>query len=220
MFDLLTREHKERLLAPLAGLVMNVEPNLLSCMGFGIGIMCAFLAACSCYKLALLCWICNRIVDGVDGVVARQSGKVTEFGGYLDIIFDFIVYGLVPVGLAISSPSYFTYLMLSVMLVTFFVNAAGLFLLSAILEKNNAGASSRNEMTGVTMVPALVEGTETVFMYSLFLLVPSCMSCLFALFAIGVGITIAQRLMFAYQTLDKPMRLDKSSKLDRSIKQK
>ena len=41
----------------------------------------------------------NRILDGFDGMYARKTGRTTEFGGYLDIIVDFTIYGLIPVAI-------------------------------------------------------------------------------------------------------------------------
>lgn len=56
-------------------------------------------------------------------------------------------------------------------------------------------------MTSVTMQPALIEGTETVVFYSLFLLFPNHMALLFAVFGGGVVITIVQRLVWAAANL-------------------
>lgn len=56
--------------------------------------------------------------------------------GYLDILVDFTVYGLIPVGIVYGNPSDSKWLILSLLLVTYFVNSAGLFYLSAIIEKN------------------------------------------------------------------------------------
>lgn len=36
---------------------------------------------------------------GIDGLVARVSGQQTDFGGYLDILCDFVVYAAIPIGL-------------------------------------------------------------------------------------------------------------------------
>lgn len=43
-----------------------------------------------------------RVLDGLDGVVARQRNKQTDFGGYLDIVLDFTVYSIIPVALVFS----------------------------------------------------------------------------------------------------------------------
>lgn len=86
-------------------------------------------------------------------------------------------------------------------LVRSFVNAAGLFYLSALLEKRRAGAASTRELTSVTMPAALIEGTETVVAYSLFFLLPAHVALIFRLFGLGVCVTIVQRLVWAARNL-------------------
>lgn len=49
-----------------------------------------------------MCLILIRVLDGLDGVVARQKNKQTDFGGYLDIILDFTVYSIIPVAIVFS----------------------------------------------------------------------------------------------------------------------
>jgi hypothetical protein len=84
----------------------------------------------------------------------------------------------------------------------YFVNAASLFQLSAILEKKNIGAKSRKELTTVTMPAGLIECTETVVFYSLFLFFHSYSTALFAIFGFLVVITTWQRLVWAKSNLN------------------
>lgn len=53
------------------------------------------------------------------------------------------------------------------------------------------------------MPPALIEGTETVVVYSLFLLLPHRLALLFHAFAAGVAVSIVQRLVWAARNLDR-----------------
>mgnify|MGYP002634985988 FL=1 len=75
-------------------------------------------------------------MDGIDGAYARMTDQCSDFGGYLDICIDFTIYGLVPIGVTAGDPTNEAWLALSLMEVSFFVNAAGLFMLSALIEKN------------------------------------------------------------------------------------
>ena len=59
---------------------------------------------------------------------------------------DFTVYGLIPLGVTIAHPSNEAWIALVVLEVTFFVNAAGLFFLSALIEKNQ-NAKVSEELT-------------------------------------------------------------------------
>ena len=86
--------------------------------------------------LAFLFYVLGRILDGLDGVYARSTNQSTDFGGYLDIIVDFTIYGLIPLGVTAAHPEYYAWIALAYLEVTFFVNSAGLFFLSALIEKN------------------------------------------------------------------------------------
>ena len=61
---------------------------------------------------------------------------MTDFGGYLDILVDFTFYGLIPLAVTSTFPSYLGWVVTVSLEITFFVNAAGLFFLSALIEKN------------------------------------------------------------------------------------
>ena len=56
------------------------------------------------FLLALVFFILNRLFDGLDGFVARQT-KITDLGGFYDIVFDFITYSLVPLGFILNNNS-------------------------------------------------------------------------------------------------------------------
>ena len=46
----------------------------------------------------------SRIGDGLDGAVAKIAGK-TDLGGYLDIVLDFLFYGVIPIGFVLADPA-------------------------------------------------------------------------------------------------------------------
>jgi len=202
VFDLLLRALKDRLLEPIARLLgPRVAPNLvtvLACLvGLGAG-MCAWRRA---YGAALLLWALNRLLDGLDGTLARVHGRQTDFGGYLDILLDFAVYTAVPTGLALGRPAFPVLAACVALLGSFFVNAASWMYLSAVLERRDAGAKQRGELTTVTMPPGLVAGTETVVLYTLFLLFPGRLTALFGLMAALVYVTVVQRVVWAWRHL-------------------
>ena len=117
----------------------------------------------------------GRILDGLDGAYARATNQTSDFGGYLDILVDFTIYGLIPLSVTAAHPSYEAWVACSFLEVTFFVNAAGLFFLSALIEKNKNAAEAykgKKEVTTIKMPPALMEGTESIIMFSLIVLLP------------------------------------------------
>lgn len=202
MFDEWFRAHKERLLAPLArwlGVVMS--PLALTLLGLLVGLGAAVAASQAMWRLALAAWLLNRLIDGVDGVLARQTKRQTEFGGYLDIVCDFAVYAAMPLGIALAVDTRAAWLVSTVLLASWFVNAASWMYLAAVLEKRGAGATARGEYTSVTMPRGLVAGTETVVFLALFVIVPSQYVPLAWTMTFGVSIGIAQRIRWAVRNL-------------------
>lgn len=205
MFDHLLRLVKDRLLAPLArALGPGWSPTAVTLLACVIGLGAAGAAAAGRFGVGLALWGLNRFLDGLDGTLARVHDRQTDFGGYLDILLDFLVYAVVPVGLVLgASPVAAAWLPLAglALLASFFVNAASWMYLSALLERRQAGASARGELTSVTMPPGLVAGTETVVLYSCFFLFPRRLAELFVLMAALVGATIVQRVAWARRHL-------------------
>ncbi len=200
MLDQYARLPKKYLYEPISRR-WKVSPNLVSGAGFAAGMSAAALAALGFYVAAFALWVLNRLLDGLDGEIARAQNSQSDFGGYLDIVLDFTVYAAIPIGLVFSRPGPTLWLLLAVLLGSFFVNAASLMYLAAILEKRDRGAEHNREKTSVTMPPGLIEGAETVIFYSLFLLYPGRLETLFALMALLVSVNIVWRLLWASRQL-------------------
>ena len=202
MFDDLLRHLKDRLLAPLAARVgRRVHPNALSVVALAVGLAVAVLAARRQYGAALGCWAANRVLDGLDGTLARVTEQQSDFGGYLDILLDFVVYAAVPIGLVYGLGTPEVARAALWLEAAFFVNAASWMYLSAVLERRALGATARGELTTVTMPPGIVAGAETVVFYALFLLLPEHVTTLFAVMAVLVGVNVVQRLAWAARRL-------------------
>ena len=99
MFDATLRQAKDRVGAPLALRLGAVSPNAVSIGGFVVGLIAAWQASQGNGVAAVTLWLFSRILDGLDGLIARLHGKQSDFGGYLDIVLDFVVYAAVPIGL-------------------------------------------------------------------------------------------------------------------------
>ncbi len=199
MFDEQMRLGKERLLRPLARPLHFLAPWHLSLISLGMGVASAIALAGQAYGLGFILWFLNRLFDGLDGTLARSQGQKSDFGGYLDILIDFVVYALIPIGLVLGQPSEAAWLSLAMMLGVFYVNAASWMYLAAILEKRQR--SQTGQMTSVTMPAGLIGGTETIILYTFFMLFPSFFISLFYLMTFLVVITIAQRIHWAYHHL-------------------
>ncbi len=206
MFDDVLRALKDRLLEPLARLLgPRVAPDGVTFLACLVGLACGAAAWRREYGAALALWAANRLLDGLDGTLARVHGRQTDFGGYLDILLDFVVYAAVPTGLALGRPTFAALAACVGLVGSFFVNAASWMYLSAVLERRAAGAAARGELTTVTMPPGLIAGTETVLFYALFLALPARLPELFGLMAALVYVTVAQRVWWARRNLDPPV---------------
>ena len=201
MFDHLLRGLKDRLLTPLATLLRGVPPNVLSLIALLLGLGAAVAAATGAWVAGLALWLANRVTDGLDGTVARVAGRQTDFGGYLDILLDFIVYAAIPLGFALQSTDRLVLVLAVALEGVFFVNACSWMYLSAVLEKRASGARATGELTTVTMPPALVAGFETVVFFALFYLFPLKLPLLFGLMTTLVGLNVVQRLVWARRVL-------------------
>ena len=66
----------------------RVHPNVLTSIGLCINAVAALLLSRGEFLFAGLIVLCGAIFDLVDGPVARQSNRVTRFGGFLDSVLD------------------------------------------------------------------------------------------------------------------------------------
>src|SRR5262245_61146349 len=73
-------------------------------VGFVLGVAACVAIAYQAYALAFVLIAGNRIVDGLDGAVARQS-RITDYGGFIDLLADFLIYAAIPFAFAIADPT-------------------------------------------------------------------------------------------------------------------
>ncbi len=202
MLDISLRALKDRVLQPFARLLRGVHPHIITLIGFGFGLSGALLTARGFYWWGLAFWVLNRVLDGLDGAVARVSHNQSDLGGYLDIMLDFVIYALVPIAVVVSAPSTTRYFFLALLLASFYVNAASWMYLSAILEKRYRGVAERGELTTVSMPTGLIGGTETFIFYCLFIALPQHAEWLFVIMGTLVIVTILQRMWWAIRHLN------------------
>lgn len=180
----------------------------ISAWALAVGFLATYAAFEQQYLWAFGLWILNRVLDGLDGLIARLHNKQSDFGGYVDILTDFIVYASLPIGLVAGSTSNERYLALAFLLASFYINSASWMYLSAILEKRAAHApdpsiNSGQAQTTIVMPTGLIGGFETIIAYGIFLLFPAYITILFSIFAALVFITVLQRLFWARKNIDR-----------------
>src|SRR2546427_13248922 len=66
----------------------RIHPNVLTFLGLLINSWAAFLLAAGRFQAAALVVIGAGLFDMVDGRVARETNRVTRFGGFFDSVLD------------------------------------------------------------------------------------------------------------------------------------
>lgn len=173
----------------------GVQPAALTGAGWALGIGACIAAGLGQWPVALGLWLGNRLLDGLDGAVARVLGP-TERGGFLDIVADFSVYAGFVLGVAVAVPS--ARLACLVLLSTYYVSGTAFLALSSLLERRRHRFGDERSLR---FVGGLAEGTETVAVYVLFTLLPGHAALIAWTFAAAVAVTAAQRIMFALRVL-------------------
>jgi phosphatidylglycerophosphate synthase len=75
----------------------GISANMLTFTGLALGLAGAVAIAFGNIWAGLALIIANRVLDGLDGAVARASSP-TALGGYFDIVADFAFYVSIPLG--------------------------------------------------------------------------------------------------------------------------
>lgn len=198
MRDVALRQQKERFLEPVAAWAFAaVHPNILSFAALLIGLLAAVAVVQHYYWLGLALWLMNRILDGLDGVVARHYDKQSDFGGYLDLFFDFLVYLAVPISFAVAMPTATTLWTLTALLASYYLNTMTWMGLSTLLEKRQMHVVDRQ--TSMEMPTGLIEGAETIVLYALFFVAPQYIAIQLGVMAALVTFTACQRLVWTYR---------------------
>lgn len=203
MLDPILRRTKDRIFDPLAHAIAGrVSPNAATGFGFLLGTACAGALARGWWGWGFGLWALNRIFDALDGAIARMRRRQTDLGGYLDLMSDFVVYTLIPIGvvLGVGSESGDVWA-LAVLLGTYYVNAASWMFLSAILEKREHDQASAGHQTVVVMPAGVVGGTETMAFYTLFIVLPVHFAVLAFVMAGLVALGALQRGVWAVRNL-------------------
>lgn len=205
MFDPALRPLKDRILHPVARALGRVDPGVLTALGLVAGAAAAALAWKGSMQGALVLWLTNRVLDGLDGAVARLHGTGSDLGGLLDLVADFTVYAALPIALALrpgADPALPG--AAALLLGAFYVNTAAWMVPSALLERRHRGVVERGEATSVVIPEGLISGGETVVFYTLFFLLPDHQVVLFHLMAGLTAVTIVQRLLWAATEFRRP----------------
>ncbi|MEM8618312.1 MAG: CDP-alcohol phosphatidyltransferase family protein [Actinomycetota bacterium] len=199
MIDAALRPTKDRILAPVAHSgVGAVHPAVFTASSLLCTVLAAAAAAVGQPIVALVLWLVGRLADGLDGAVARARGRVSDYGGLLDIVGDTVGYAAIPLGVALGVDDRATWIVVALLLATFYVNAVSWTYLSALLEKR---ACTGVSPTSVVMPRGLIEGTETILLFALALALPAAATWILGVMAALVAVTALERVITARRWL-------------------
>ena len=166
----------------------GVGADAVTGAGLGLGLAAAVAVAAGHEGVALALFALNRMLDGLDGAVAR-AGEPSGRGGFLDIVFDFAVYGALPLAFALRDPAA-NGLAACVLLFSFYVNGASFLAFAAVAAER--GLRSRVPAKSIHFTAGLAECTETILFFALMLLRPDWFAVLAFAFA---GLTLMSAVM-------------------------
>lgn len=172
----------------------GIGADALTLAGLFSGLAAAAAIAGGAELSALALFGLNRLLDGLDGAVARASRR-SDRGGLLDIVCDFTVYGAVPLGFALRDP--LVALPAAVLLFSFYVNGAT-FLAYAALAARRGLAQAAHPAKSLYFRSGLAEGTETILVFAAMLVVPAWFPALAYGFAAWTLLGAVLRMAFAW----------------------
>lgn len=198
MLDGALRPTKDHLLGPLVrGSIGRIPPLALTLGALATAIGAGVAAWQSAPAVAVGLWLLSRLGDGLDGAVARRQGTASDRGGLLDIVADTIGYAAIPLGIAAGIDTRTSWIVVAVLLATFYVNAVSWTYLAALREKRALGAAATGASTSTVMPRGFVEGAETIVFFTVALAWPDAAPVVLAIMAGAVGLTVAERLWWA-----------------------
>jgi len=168
----------------------GVSADALSVAGFGIGVLAVPALAAGQWGLALVLVLANRLLDGLDGAVARINGP-TDRGAFLDIALDFMFYALIPVGFALHDPA--PNGLPAAVLIAAFVGTGSSFLAFAAIAAKQGRAAAAFPTKGIHYLGGLTEGFETMATFVAMCLFPALFAPLAYGFAAACAVTTVLR---------------------------
>lgn len=179
----------------------QIQANTVTLVGFAAGLVVIPCLATHHYGWALALIGFNRFCDGLDGALARLQGP-TDFGGYLDIVCDFIFYAGVVWGMALARPQEAGW---AALLLFSFMGTASSFLAYAILAAKQGKNKPQALPKAFYYLGGLTEGTETIALLVFFCLFPHWLMPAALVFSILCWITTLTRIFGAWRLLaEKP----------------
>lgn len=173
----------------------GISANAVTLLALIPGVAAAFAIADGQHLLALALILLNRLADGLDGAVARANGP-SDFGGYLDIVSDFVVYTAVPLGFGFAASAN---LVPALLLVGSFTLTGISFLAFATIAAKRGEETAAHGTKSFFYSTGLAEGTETIACFVAMCLWPAQFGVIALAYAGLCLLTVMQRSLLAWQ---------------------
>ncbi|MDN3411515.1 CDP-alcohol phosphatidyltransferase family protein [Pseudoalteromonas sp. APC 3250] len=189
------------LLTPVVMLInkSGITANQLTVFGFLVGMFAVPLLAFEMWYGALIAIALNRILDGLDGALARYANQSSSAGGFLDITLDFLFYAAIPLGFILANPAQNA--IAGAILLATFIGTGSSFLAFAIAAEKFKLDKPQFKYKSFYYLNGLTEGTETIALFVAFCVWPQHFAIMASLFAAACAITIFTRIYGGYHTL-------------------
>lgn len=177
---------------------MGLHADAVTVAGFGLGLLAMLAIALGQPALGLALLLLNRLADGLDGAVARQT-RPTDRGGFLDIVLDFILYGGVVFAFALHDPG--RNALPAAFLIFSFVGTGASFLAFAVMAAKRGIVSEARGKKSLYYLGGLTEGAETIVCLALFCLFPAAFPAIAWGFGALCWLTTLARVLTGVRTL-------------------
>lgn len=171
----------------------GVSANPVSVAGAILGALAGLAIAAGQPLAGLALVLASRFLDGLDGAIARVRGT-TDFGGYLDIVCDYVFYLAVPVGFGFAAPGNLPFALL---LAASFTLTAVSFLAYATLAAKQGLETRAHGRKSFFYSTGLAEGAETLLAFVLMCLWPAAFPQIAVIFSGLCLLTVIQRSVIA-----------------------
>lgn len=181
------------------GLVrLGVGANVISVAGFVLGMAAAAAIATQHFLAGLALLLLSRLMDGLDGAVARAT-QPTDRGGFLDITLDFLFYAAIPLAFAMADPA--TNALPAAVLLASFIGTGSSFLAFAAVAEKRGLTDTALPGKSFYFLGGLTEATETIAAFAAMCLWPAWFPPIAYGFAVLCGVTTALRIGWGWQRL-------------------
>lgn len=174
----------------------GIGADAITVTGFVVGMAAAGAIALQAYVLGLALLLASRLMDGLDGAVARAT-QPTDRGGFLDITLDFLFYASIPLAFAVAHPAQNA--LPAAVLLAAFIGTASSFLAFAIVAAKNRLESTAFPDKSFYFLGGLTEATETIVAFAAMCLWPAAFPLIAYGFAVLCAITVAMRIGWGWR---------------------